>query len=462
VLVRGGAPVHTALPPAGQEARTPTFAPEPISPRASTRFRLIRDAGAWVELETVASDVEQPHCHGPAAAFAGLTLRLFVAAVDLQPVTVRRVRLTFAGGAIDLEPGVPVARDGDRWRAYPDDNILSVVLPPDAVGTWYRPALTHGIAAKEKALSADARLVLGDGVAVTLDARHHQNQCEWAPGRDGTLAVYVQQSQPERERRLAIEAQTSCALYAATVADSALAAAQPPAGPDWPFLRPARTRFTARAGAPVRWPDGAPAGRLSGEVAIPDDASPDRQRPCFDRPLEERGVRPESTLRLCLAPGDLLESAAFLSDQQVAVVKPGTRRQVAVHIENRTARSTKEIEGIVRSAARRRFYALGDVVLIPPGEDPAISRASAAHHGLAQYVAEVRVEEALGGADGMTQRLVDAKLIRVDGTPEGRSVKTSQSQQIQSARPPAEETDALDEILDATLSALAASLREDH
>jgi hypothetical protein len=234
-------------------------------------------------------------------------------------------------------------------------------------------------------------------------------------------------------------------------------------GRQGPLARRTRARFTARPGAPLRWSDGSPAGRVSDEVALPDDAAPDRPRPCFDRALAGPGGGHESALRLCVAPADLLESTAFLSDQQVAVVKPGTRRQVALRVDNRTSHPTHEIEAEVRTAARRRLYALGDVLLIPPGEDPEVSRARAERHHLTGYVAEVRIEETLGDAatGGMTQRLVDARLMRLDGTSTGQALGAHQTQQIESARPPAEEADALAGVLDEALAALAGSLRQD-
>ena len=112
VLVRAGAVLHTALPPAGRRVRLPALVIESDSPQAAARFRLVRAAGDWVELETATIDPEKPHCHAPPAAFAGLALRLFASAADLQPVTIAPDSLALeGGGAVELEPGVPRSRE---------------------------------------------------------------------------------------------------------------------------------------------------------------------------------------------------------------------------------------------------------------------------------------------------------------------------------------------------------------
>jgi hypothetical protein len=59
----------------------------------------------------------------------------------------------------------------------------------------------------------------------------------------------------------------------------------------------------------------------------------------------------------------------------------------------------------------------------------------------------------------MTQRLVAARLIHADGTPAGRTVKSDQSQQIESAGDAARERDALEEILDEAMRQMAEGLR---
>jgi hypothetical protein len=470
VLVHAGAQLHTALPPAGRRVRLPALAIESDSPQATARFRLVRIAGDWVEVETATIDPGQPHCHAPPAALAGLALRVYVATADLQPVTSRRVHLVLdggTGGAIELEPGVPVARDGDRWQLFPDANSVTVdlpALPADAIGVAYAPALTRPIPEAAHVLIPPSHLAAG-GTKLTTDAHRSEAQCEWSAGRDGGLAAYVQRSSPEREHRLSVAVQTACASYTGTVEAAALGDAQPPADTGdngSPLRRHARNRFHARAGAVVRWPDGATAGRITGEIAIADETHLDRKRPCFDWPLAPGTHEADATLRLCVAPADVVESPAFLSDQQVSVPTSQTRRQVTLAIDNQTGRTAREVEAAVRTAARRRLYALGDVVLVPPGEETARSLARAQKSGLTQYRVELRIEETLGAPGEMTQRLVAAKLIRVDGAPAGRTVKSDQSQQIQSTGDAATEKDAFEELLDQALQQMAEGLRGDR
>jgi len=462
VLVRIGAVLHTALPPAGQRLHLPALVIESDSPQAAARFRLVRAAGAFVELETATIDPEKPHCHAPPAAFAGLALRFYASTADLQPLTARRVHLGFdGGGAIDLEPGVPLSRAGDHWRVFADANTLTVdlpALPADGVGTAYAPALARAVPETARVLVPPSHLAVG-GLKLTTDARRSETQGEWSAGRDGGLAAYVQTSAPSREHRLSVTVQTGCASYQGTVEATALGYAQAPTENHWFLGHSGRNRFHARAGAPLRWPDGGAAGRTSVEIAIPDDAHLDRKRPCFDWPLATEANPSDATLRLCLAPADLIESPAFLSDQQVSVPSAQTRRQVALAIDNQSARPAREVEAVVRAAARRRLYALGDVVLVLPGEEPARSLARAQKAGLAQYRVELRLEETVGAPGEMSQRLIAAKLIRIDGSPAGRTVKSDQSQQIQSAGDAAKEKDALEEILDEAMRQMADALR---
>jgi hypothetical protein len=465
VLVRAGAVLHTALPPAGHRVRLPALVIESDSPQAAARFRLVRAAGDWVELETATLDPEKPHCHAPPASFAGLALRLFASAADLQPVTSRRIHVALdGGGAVELEPGVPLSRAGDHWQVFADANTLTVdlpALPADAVGTVYAPALARAIPETARVLVPPSRLAVG-GLKLTTDARRSETQGEWSAGRDGGLAAYVQTSAPGREHRLSVTVQTGCASYVGTVEAAALGDAQAPTENQWLLGHSGRNRFRARAGASLRWPDGAAAGHTSAEIAIPDDAHLDRKRPCFDWPLATEANASDGTLRLCLAPAEVVESPAFLSDQQVSVPTAQTRRQVALAIDNQTARPPREIEAAVRTAARRRLYALGDVVLVPPGEEPARALARAQKAALAQYRVELRVEETLGAPGEMTQRLIAAKLIRVDGAPPGHTVKSDESQQIQSAGDAAKEKEALEELVDEAMRQIAEALRSDH
>ena len=60
MLVRAGAVLHTALPPAGHRVRLPALVIESDSPQAAARFRLVRAAGDWVELETTTLDPKSP------------------------------------------------------------------------------------------------------------------------------------------------------------------------------------------------------------------------------------------------------------------------------------------------------------------------------------------------------------------------------------------------------------------
>lgn len=465
VLVRAGATLHTALPPAGRRLRLPALPIQSDSPQAAARFRVVRGAGDWIELETSAVDPVQPHCHAPPAAFAGLALHVYVSSADLQPVTLRRIHLAYEGsGAIELEPGVPVKQAGDHWQVFADANVLTVDLPAlsgDAVGTVYAPALARAIPETAHVLVPPSRIGVGS-LKLTTDARRSETQGEWSAGRDGALAAYVQTSASGREHRLGVSVQTGCASYRGTVEAKTLGDAQAPTEDQWLLSHRGRNRFHARAGAALRWPDGGTAGHVNTELAIPDDAHLDRKHPCFDRLLATEASDSDATLRLCLAPGDVVESPAFLSDQQVSAPTPETRRQVALAIDNQTARPAPEVETAVRTAARRRLYALGDVVLVAPGEEPARSTARARKAALAQYRVELRVEETLGAPGEMTLRLVAAKLIRVDGTPGGRTVKSDQSQQIQSTGDAEKERDALEDILDEAMLQMAEGLRGEH
>src|SRR5581483_2640418 len=285
VLVRSGAVLHTALPPAGHRLRLPTLAIESDSPQAAARFRLVRATGDWIELETVTIDPEKPHCHAPPASFAGLALRLFASAADLQLVTSRRIHLSEGGaGAIDLEPGVPLSRAGDHWQVFADANTLTVdlpALPADGVATTYASALAHAIAETAHVLVPPSRLAVG-GLKLTTDARRSETQGEWSAGRDGALAAYVQTATPNRDHRLAVVVQTGCASYAGMVEEAALGGAQAPTENQWSLGHHERNRFHARAGAALRWPDGGAAGHVLAELAIPDDGHLDRKRPCFD------------------------------------------------------------------------------------------------------------------------------------------------------------------------------------
>lgn len=461
VLVRPGAFFHTAPPPAGQRAREASAAPPAAGgPQAATRFRLLHLAGDWVEVETIASERhDDVHCQRPSALFEGLAVRLFVASADLQPLTRRPVHAIFDAGAIELQAGVPIAQQGDGWTAFADGNTVPVELAADAVGTAYAPGPARAIAAQQTVLSPQVPLEIG-GVRLALQGRRSDAAIDASSGRDGQHAVYVQHAAPESAGRVRVEVRTACAAYLATVAASALQKAQPPAVEAPRAEPPGRARFSARAGALIVSEEDQPLGRVVVTVPIADDANPDRQRPCFDWPLGRRGAAPDSALRFCIAAANLVESPAFLSDQQVAVITPKTRRQIALRIENHTQRPDAEIDIATRTAARRRLFALGDLVLVPPGEDEAMSASRATRNGLGRYTVKVSLDETLGAPGEMSSRRIETALVRSNGVADGRLIKAGQLQEFQSSRSGAEEADALEAMLDDAMVAIAEALRQ--
>lgn len=107
-------------------------------------FQLVGEKGDWLELSPVHRTDDPPHCYARNFGEVDrLAATFWVRRDDVASVTTSRVRVPVADGTeVILLPGVVVEKAGETsHRVYVDGFVLELDVPPDSIGTTYRPTL---------------------------------------------------------------------------------------------------------------------------------------------------------------------------------------------------------------------------------------------------------------------------------------------------------------------------------
>jgi hypothetical protein len=247
-------------------------------------YRLVRDAGDWLEVETPGPVEDQ--CADPAPELLAFRLRLFARAADAARVTTRRVRLAFDDGtSVTLLAGVPLSSEG---VALPAQLGLHAALPADSVGRWFTGGGRLDLSGRERFVPGERLDMLTVG-GVPL-----------RPLPDGRVAggpgVYDSHAVPAGTLLLL---RTRCAELQALgngelvkpISKSADSSSESP-----PELKPP----IARAGATVYWQSGRVAGELRRDIDFLDEAVGAGGRRCFRwSPRRKHAANVEGRLTLC-------------------------------------------------------------------------------------------------------------------------------------------------------------------
>jgi hypothetical protein len=431
VLLRAGAWLHTHPPPAGERARNPSFPLGQRQPEGlASRYRLVRDLGAWVLVE--AAEDDQPwgsrHCR-PRGFFGEVAMRLYVAREDLVPVLTRPLVAAFDDGTrAELRPGTPLSDalpESDptgrpRRVAFSDVAEIPVGVPDDAVGLVYdEPPPRHVPPAARRALSPDAEL--------TFDGRALKQGARWG-GYDPSGAHWVY-AETAVDGGVLVDLEGTCGRFRARVDGGAVRAAEEPHDVDlpawaaWAGDPPLRT---IRKGAAVTWRDGSPAGVARVDTKLEDEGVADGARRCFDEllgPSSARGA-PESTLRFCAAEADVVPSPSHRSDEDVARIGPKTTHYVRIEVTSHPPLVDPEVVAAARAVAKDELLTEhGDVVAIaPPGET-----AAQAKKKVPARVRRLLVRLDVTMKDGTSERrceVVDEGLTPPDVTSDVRTITT--------------------------------------
>jgi hypothetical protein len=410
--------------------------------------RVLEDRGAWLLVETTDPWQLAQHCADDSntlLSLLGLRLRFFVQRSALVPVTEAQTLAYPNGTGVTLRAGVPLQPpEGDvpRDLAVVDPDEFSLLLPRWTLRTSETYVEAAPIAETPQALAIAGGRAMRYGAPLPAkdfpaDPEGHSSATT-IPEAPGILRhpfhptdVYAQAPHPDG---VLVELRSACAILQVVVAPDAVKATTPRRfhGRAPAFLlsktRTLRTsRWRVRAGAPLFFADGTPAGAV-GPLAVPfhgteKSASP---RVCLERGLfgaePPRGATPEqvarATLTLCADATDATPWPRFLRDADAAAIGPDTRTYVSVEVDNRSELDAVTVTAEVRGALADALLVMGSMALAPAGQTALEARAFAGARGL--EAAHVRVEvgpvEVSKTSWFYVRRRVTASIARADGT----------------------------------------------
>ena len=287
----------------------PVAVPGGQSPDPWTRTRAVRvmaQDGPWLTIETGPVDACNQNL------FDRLAVRFYVHADALVPVTARALALTDPDGTeLDLPSGAPA--DGAPPAFAVGSWLVRATLPADAIGTMYQADPVHLADRRldEDSFRVDAHVqprVRGD----VAWARHGTEPPAGMPAGNVIIPIAVIQ---RGAKDTLIEAADSCGRMRALIPAANIQANDSEDGGEEgaPFGFGRIAKFQFRAGAPLSWPDGTPAGSVIEAVAV-DPYPLSGGRTCASFELETQAfrlARPAASqladdFSLCVATGDLV------------------------------------------------------------------------------------------------------------------------------------------------------------
>lgn len=251
-------------------------------------LRRVAVDGDWYVVENLQPAEAAAHCYANVDALAGWRLRFYVGQADALPVTRHRVEVEHEDGTgFTLSAGVVARPDGELARVEVDGNVVSLAVPPAAIGDDYG-APTEPLwvddgdddDGEDDALPAGALYVGGRRIDVDADEIEHDDERAVL-----TSACSQYRAKVHASERVGLSGRSGCMSGG---------------GID-------RTKYPRLpAGTQLTWPDGRGAGEVLEDQQLywPDD--PDGDRQCFRLPLIPRQQwdnheqpRDEWFLRLC-------------------------------------------------------------------------------------------------------------------------------------------------------------------
>lgn len=250
-------------------------------------LRRVREANGWTELESVADPSR--HCAGTVSPPDGVRLRFFAPTTAVWTVLSRPMRWEDPDASLTLQPGLAV-----HGTEVIHHGLRMTFASPLPVARSYRDP--QGIAAPESA----ERLNPGTHVRLPGGARVEVTRDD---------VVYVQSQRPSRDG-VRVTVVTPCVSFESVV----------PARRVLPVMdleldsaaERVSSRWTARSGTALTWPDGAPAGRTVRAVALPGYARDVDTRRCFMlalRVVPTQGEPHAARVEVCANQVDLRDGA---------------------------------------------------------------------------------------------------------------------------------------------------------
>jgi hypothetical protein len=370
------------------------------SEAAASRYRLIRDGGDWIEVESVARTSQRTrYCQMTNDYFKTLAIRVFVARADLVSVLTRPVTAEFADGTrVELDAGAPVsallpesARDGRARRTvFADGLLLTMVVPDDAVGLVYA-------APEERAVPGTTTDSLNNEVEITFDGRASKQGGTYvdALGLDGGYRHRIY-GQRDVDGATLVDLEGSCGRYRARVARSAVVPANqnPMESFDFEEGRSPRTYWIAK-GTAISWADGSPAGVARDDGWREDLGEPSGTRRCFrfmfnpDAPPDT----PEASLLLCAEETALSPAPSRRSDADVARIGTATRHYIRLELDSEGLVDASLLATLRATAKDELILGYGATVAIAlPGETAAQAKKKVPP-GVTRWVVRARITE---------------------------------------------------------------------
>jgi len=269
----------------GPDATAPALGTDVAGPLV---FRRVRARDGVVALETVAAPGRQ--CAATVVPPAGMRLRFVASTAALGQVLAETLHRTGPEGTLHAVAGTPVqAVPGSPGPVVVQGGLrVALGAPVPVTRAFETPAAERPVPRSER-LRTGTRITLPEGAVATVT--------------DDAPVLVMRRSPTEAGER--VEVATPCVTWEAVVpAPAVLPEIDLELGD---ATRPEPPRWVIRAGARLRWPEGAPAGRTLRPVRVSDAGRVEGEMRCVRVPLRVQRVTLERVVEVvvCAAVADL-------------------------------------------------------------------------------------------------------------------------------------------------------------
>ena len=246
----------------------------------SRLFRVIKDRGEWLDVETPGSPADA-HCTGGIPSLEDAKIRFTVERKQLVPVTTRETTVRFEdGSSLRLPAGVALSDEGGRYRVVGVPRGPSFPLDAKVVGTAYAaPGRLRGKQARDLYLQPAATISV-DGTPLRPE------NLGFGPSTvEDPLALAAMRAVGTRAL---VTLRRACFEVTAWASPDDVGPRTSPEMSGIYGMLGGQPTFYARRGTRLFWRDGRPAGVATGDLELDAEIPNDDARVCHEIPLDRR------------------------------------------------------------------------------------------------------------------------------------------------------------------------------
>ena len=402
VIVRG---CSTLVHPfdKNQTYRNPVCRPDSsIEDRESigARFRLVRDLGENLEVETPEYSSVSEHCRLPFGFTAGLGIRFLVAKKDIMPVISKPFAIDYSDGtSLRFFAGVPLSQplrgelrgesgSNSIRRVYTESFEMQIAIPDSYVSTSYDQPAPGGSKMSDLMVADGAQILFGStSVELNSGARFD----DW-----GTIVPSRRvRNRISRGGKSLVEISGVCGDYTGIVGVTAVVDSQDDFGKDIVYEHQFAAEYEVKKGAIVYDTAGREWGKVWRETMLAGEGDVINGKRCFERQMSSREERCEVCFyRVCFDAQDLIVPQPLRGEFDPSRINATTRYYVRVELNTNDPRPNRSKQLLAKSIRRQSLWNGSSLAFAPDGESIVESRQKAINAGvkLAKLVVSIQFD----------------------------------------------------------------------